>query len=29
MATYPLDEVVAAFQALESSHEPGKIVILP
>lgn len=28
-ATFPLDEVVAAFQALESSHEPGKIVILP
>ncbi|MEC8762117.1 MAG: zinc-binding dehydrogenase, partial [Actinomycetota bacterium] len=29
VATYPLDDVVAAFQALESSHEPGKIVILP
>ncbi|MEF2255788.1 NADP-dependent oxidoreductase [Microbacterium schleiferi] len=29
VATYPLDEVVEAFQALESSHEPGKIVILP
>jgi len=29
VATYPLDAVVEAFQALESSHEPGKIVILP
>ena len=29
VATYPLDDVVAAFQALESSHEPGKIVVLP
>lgn len=28
-ATFPLDEVVAAFAALESSHDPGKIVILP
>ena len=29
VATYPLDDVVAAFQALESSHDPGKIVVLP
>lgn len=28
-ASYSLDDVVAAFTALESSHEPGKIVILP
>jgi NADPH:quinone reductase-like Zn-dependent oxidoreductase len=28
-ATFPLDEVVAAFAALESSHAPGKIVVLP
>lgn len=28
-ATYPLDDVAAAFAALESSHAPGKIVVLP
>jgi NADPH:quinone reductase-like Zn-dependent oxidoreductase len=28
-ATFPLDAVVAAFAALESSHAPGKIVVLP
>jgi len=28
-ATYPLDEVVAAFTALEGAHAPGKIVVLP
>jgi NADPH:quinone reductase-like Zn-dependent oxidoreductase len=28
-ATFPLHEVGAAFEALESSHAPGKIVILP
>lgn len=28
-ATYGLDEVVAAFTALESSHAVGKIVVLP
>ncbi|WOP20090.1 NADP-dependent oxidoreductase [Raineyella sp. LH-20] len=28
-ATYPLDDVAAAFTALESSHAPGKIVVLP
>lgn len=28
-ATFPLDEVAAAFEALESSHAPGKIVVLP
>lgn len=28
-ATYPLAEVVAAFTALEGSHAPGKIVVLP
>jgi len=27
--TYPLDEVVAAFTALESSHAPGKVVVTP
>ncbi|PZU46644.1 MAG: hypothetical protein DI566_07390 [Microbacterium sp.] len=27
--TYPLDEVVAAFTALEGSHAPGKIIITP
>lgn len=29
VATYPLDEVVAAFRAVEGSHPPGKIVLLP
>lgn len=29
VATYPLDDVVAAFEALESTHAPGKIVIMP
>ncbi|MEZ3161195.1 NADP-dependent oxidoreductase [Microbacterium sp. BWT-B31] len=28
-ATFPLDEVVAAFTQLESSHAPGKIVVRP
>jgi NADPH:quinone reductase-like Zn-dependent oxidoreductase len=28
-ATYPLDEVVAAFAALEGPHAPGKIVVTP
>ncbi|MFH8251209.1 NADP-dependent oxidoreductase [Microbacterium sp. B2969] len=28
-ATFPLDDVVAAFTALESPHPPGKIVVLP
>ncbi|MFT3797372.1 NADP-dependent oxidoreductase [Microbacterium sp.] len=28
-ASFPLDEVAAAFTALESSHAPGKVVILP
>jgi NADPH:quinone reductase-like Zn-dependent oxidoreductase len=28
-ATYPLDEVVAAFTALESGHAPGKLVVTP
>lgn len=28
-ATYPLREVAAAFTALEGSHVPGKIVVLP
>lgn len=28
-ATFTLDEVSAAFAALESPHEPGKIVVLP
>ncbi|WOQ16455.1 NADP-dependent oxidoreductase [Raineyella sp. W15-4] len=28
-ATFHLDEVAAAFAALESSHAPGKIVVLP
>jgi NADPH:quinone reductase-like Zn-dependent oxidoreductase len=27
--TFPLDEVVAAFSALESAHAPGKIVVTP
>lgn len=27
--TFPLDGIVAAFEALESSHEPGKIVVIP
>lgn len=27
--TFPLDEAVAAFEALESSHAPGKIVVTP
>ena len=27
--TCPLDDIVAAFEALESSHAPGKIVVLP
>lgn len=26
---FPLDEVAAAFTALESSHEPGKIIVTP
>lgn len=26
--TYPLDEVVAAFTALEGSHAPGKIIVV-
>lgn len=28
-ATFPLDEVVAAFVALEGAHAPGKIVVTP
>lgn len=28
-ATFPLDQVVEAFTALEMSHEPGKIVVTP
>ena len=28
-ATFPLDDVAAAFTALESSHRPGKIVVVP
>jgi len=28
-ASFPLDEVVAAFETLESSHAPGKVVVLP
>jgi NADPH:quinone reductase-like Zn-dependent oxidoreductase len=28
-ATFPLDDVSAAFEALESSHASGKIVVLP
>jgi NADPH:quinone reductase-like Zn-dependent oxidoreductase len=28
-ASFPLDEVVAAFAALDSSHDPGKIIVLP
>ncbi|WNM25348.1 NADP-dependent oxidoreductase [Demequina capsici] len=28
-ATFPLDQVVEAFAALESSHAPGKIVVTP
>jgi NADPH:quinone reductase-like Zn-dependent oxidoreductase len=28
-ATFPLDDVVAAFAALEGTHSPGKIVVLP
>ncbi|GLI26587.1 NADPH:quinone reductase [Agromyces rhizosphaerae] len=28
-ATFPLDEVADAFAALETSHAPGKIVVLP
>ncbi|MFT4306713.1 MAG: zinc-binding dehydrogenase, partial [Microbacterium sp.] len=28
-ATYPLDEVVAAFAAVDGSHAPGKILVLP
>ncbi len=28
-ATYPLDEVVAAFAAVDASHAPGKIVVVP
>lgn len=27
--TFPLDEIVAAFEAIESSHPVGKIVVLP
>ena len=27
--TFPLDSVVEAFQALETSHAPGKIVVIP
>lgn len=27
--TFPLDKIVAAFETLESSHEPGKIVVIP
>ncbi|MFT4215085.1 MAG: NADP-dependent oxidoreductase [Microbacterium sp.] len=28
-ATFPLDDVAAAFAALEAPHAPGKIVVLP
>lgn len=28
-ATFPLDDVVAAFTALEGAHAPGKIVVIP
>ena len=28
-ATFPLDQVAAAFTALEGPHAPGKIVVLP
>ncbi len=28
-ATFPLDEVAAAFTALDGPHDPGKIVVLP
>lgn len=28
-ATYPLDDVAAAFAALEGAHAPGKIVVTP
>lgn len=28
-ATFPLDDVAAAFAALEGAHAPGKIVVLP
>lgn len=28
-ATFPLDDVVAAFGALEGKHPPGKVVVLP
>ncbi len=28
-ASFSLDDVVAAFEALESSHPPGKIIVLP
>ena len=27
--TFPLDDIVAAFTAVESSHAPGKIVVIP
>ncbi|MFT4084349.1 MAG: NADP-dependent oxidoreductase [Nocardioides sp.] len=27
--TFPLDQIVAAFEAVESSHAPGKIVVIP
>jgi NADPH:quinone reductase-like Zn-dependent oxidoreductase len=27
--TFPIQDVVAAFTALESQHAPGKIVVLP
>jgi len=29
VATFPLDEVRAAFELLESKHDPGKIVVRP
>jgi NADPH:quinone reductase-like Zn-dependent oxidoreductase len=28
-ATYPLDEVAAAYEELEKGHTRGKIVLLP
>jgi NADPH:quinone reductase-like Zn-dependent oxidoreductase len=28
-AAFPLDQVASAFEALESSHAPGKIIVLP
>lgn len=28
-ATFPLDEVVAAFRTLEGDHAPGKVVVVP